>query len=51
MYPSYGWTSFSLTSYVQSATITYTGQPAGMGSSTTLTNQLLTTSTVYPKAC
>ena len=51
VYPSYGWTSFSLTSYVQSATITYTGEPAGMGSSTTLTNQLLTTSTVYPKAC
>lgn len=51
VYPGYGWTSFSLTSYVQSATITYTGQPAGMASSTTLTNQLLTTSTVYPQAC
>ncbi|MCS6712081.1 amino acid oxidase [Brachybacterium sp. EF45031] len=49
--PSYGWTSFSLTSYVQSATISYTGQPAGMASSTTLTNQLITTSTVYNKAC
>lgn len=51
VYPGYGWTSFSLTSHVQSATITYTGQPTGMASSTTLTNQLLTTSTVYAKAC
>ena len=49
--PSYGWTSFSLTSSVQSATITYTGQPAGMASSTTLTNQLLTTSTLVNRSC
>ncbi|MGK2349925.1 hypothetical protein [Cutibacterium sp. V947] len=46
-----GWSSFSLTSYVQSATITYTGQPSSSPSSTTLTNQLLTTSKVVNKAC
>lgn len=46
-----GWSSFSLTSYVQSATITYTGQPSSFPSSTTLTNQLLTTSKVVNKRC
>ncbi|WP_130866940.1 amino acid oxidase [Acidipropionibacterium timonense] len=46
-----GWSSFSLTSYVQSATITYTGQPSSSPSSTTLTNQLLTTSKVVNKRC
>ncbi|MDY6054870.1 amino acid oxidase [Micrococcus sp.] len=49
--PNYGWTSFTLTSYVQSATIAYTRQPAGMASSTTLTNQLITSSTIYNRAC
>ena len=46
-----GWSSFSLRSYVQSATITYTGQPSSSPSSTTLTNQLLTTSKVVNKVC
>lgn len=46
-----GWSSFSLTSYVQSATITYTGQPSSFPSSTILTNQLLTTSKVVNKRC
>lgn len=49
--PSYGWTSFSLTSYVQSATIAYTGQPTDRASSTTLSNVLITTSKVVNKAC
>ncbi|OCK12651.1 hypothetical protein A9G02_05540 [Cutibacterium avidum] len=46
-----GWSSFSLRSYVQSATITYTGQPSSSPSSTTLTNELLTTSKVVNKVC
>lgn len=51
MISNQGWSSFSLTSYVQSATITYTGQPSSSPSSTTLTNQLLTTSKVVNKRC
>lgn len=49
--PSYGWTSVSLTSYVKSATIAYTGQKTGMPSSTTLTDRLTTTSTLLNDAC
>ncbi|MSS44838.1 amino acid oxidase [Cutibacterium sp. WCA-380-WT-3A] len=48
---TYGWTSFSLTSSVQSATITYTGQPADSPSSRTLFDQLLTTSKIVNKSC
>ncbi|WP_106506897.1 amino acid oxidase [Brachybacterium timonense] len=50
VFPGYGWTSFTLTSSVKSATITYT-QPAGSPSSTTLSNQLLTTATLTNRTC
>lgn len=49
--PSYGWTSFTLTSPVKSATITYTGQSAESPSSTTLTDQLLATATLTNRRC
>lgn len=51
VFPGYGWTSFSLTSQVSSATIAYTGQPEGMDPSLTLSNELVTTSTVQNRAC
>ncbi|MFL0535684.1 amino acid oxidase [Micrococcus luteus] len=51
VYPGYGWTSFSLTSQVTSATIAYTGQPVGMDPTLTLSNALVTTSTVQNRAC
>lgn len=51
VFPGYGWTSFSLTSQVTSATIAYTGQPEGMAPTLTLSNELVTTSTVQNRAC
>ena len=51
VFPGYGWTSFSLTSQVSSATIAYTDQPEGMEPTLTLSNELLTTSTVQNHAC
>lgn len=46
--PSYGWTNFSLTSYVQSASLSYTVPSPYIAPTTTAVSGLTTTSAIHP---
>lgn len=48
MNPSYGWNSFSLTSWVESATLSYTVPAGYVAPTTTTVSGLITTSTLTP---